>query len=220
MAIFASYCNTRARIGALLSQADEADLARVVPACPDWKVRDLLTHLVSTPAALSRGRFPKGDLNDWLAALLAERPAEPIGALLAEWESLDPALEKMLQGPAAVLFADVSIHEHDLRAALGKPDHAALEADALPFVMATLDGLLRAADLAPVEVSHDGHTWSGHDGAPGWTLLVDPWEAVRALGSRRTADELRRLPSRGDCEPYLPVLDAHFSLPDQSLSET
>ena len=63
---------------------------------------------------------------------------------------------------------------------------------------------------------------SVHDvaaGILGWTLLVDPWEAVRALGSRRTVEELRALPAEGDCEPYLKILDEHLPLPTRSLGE-
>jgi hypothetical protein len=94
MPIFEPYCSTRSRVSALVMYADEAELNRIVPACPEWKVRDLLTHLVSIPAALSRGRLPDGELNAWLAGLIAERPLEPVGALVAEWESLNPACRR------------------------------------------------------------------------------------------------------------------------------
>ncbi len=220
MPIFEAYQNTRARIGDLLMNVDDAGLGRVVPACPAWQVSDVLKHLVATPAALAKGRLPEGELNAWLAGLMAERSPEPVEALLAEWEALDPILEIMLKGPASVLFADVAVHEHDLRGALEEPDHEALETPTLlPFVTRTFGDLLLAADLAPVAVMAGEGSWATHDGTPGWTLLVEPWEAVRALSSRRTADELRQLPSLGDPEPYLPVLHAHLPLPAASLRE-
>jgi hypothetical protein len=43
--------------------------------------------------------------------------------------------------------------------------------------------------------------------------------AASAGNSRRTADELRALPSDGDAEPYLALLDAHLPLPGHSLGE-
>jgi hypothetical protein len=68
-------------------------------------------------------------------------------------------------------------------------------------------------------VRYDGETWRSHDADAGWVLLVTPSEAVRAINSRRTADELRALPSDGDVVPYLPVLAAHLPLPVRSLGE-
>ena len=79
---------------------------------------------------------------------------------------------------------------------------------------------MRSAGLAPIEVRCGERVWRSHDGEPGWTLLVDPWEAVRAINSRRTADELRALSSRGNPDPYLPLLDAHLPLPAESLGES
>ena len=72
---------------------------------------------------------------------------------------------------------------------------------------------------APSSWSTTGLTWRSHDDDPGWTLRVEPWEAVRALYSRRTADELRALPGDGDAEPYVTLIVAHLPLPEQSLGE-
>jgi hypothetical protein len=85
--------------------------------------------------------------------------------------------------------------------------------------MAAFRHPLRDAGLGAIEVRSDGGSWRTSEDPVGWTLLVDPWEAVRALGSRRTADELRALPAEGDCEPYLKILDEHLPLPAKSLGE-
>ena len=53
------------RVGDLLAAAAEAgDLEAHIPACPDWRMRDLLQHM--------------GDVHRWAAAHVAERRAEPI----------------------------------------------------------------------------------------------------------------------------------------------
>ncbi len=75
-----------------------------------------------------------------------------------------------------------------------------------------------AADLGVIGVRDNNRTCVATTG-PGWTLEVAPWEAVRALYSRRTADELRGLPHHGNVEPYLAILDAHLPLPTTSLNE-
>jgi uncharacterized protein (TIGR03083 family) len=218
--LFPAYARTRGRIVDLLAAAPDDELARVVPACPGWTVHDLLAHVVSIPAALSDGRRPTGQIGDWLTELVAERAEQPAGELAKEWQSLDGELEALLSGPSGLLFADLAIHEHDFRGALGRPDHAALEVDAmLPRTIVAFKGPLVEAGLAPIEVRAGSRVWRSHDGEAGWTLVVDPWTAVRALNSRRTAEELLALPSHGDASRYLPILDAHLPLPAASLGE-
>jgi hypothetical protein len=218
---FEAYAQVRGRIEDLIQAADPDELVRVVPACPEWRVRDLLAHVVSMPAAIGAGRAPTGEVNGWLAELIAERHDQPVELLLQEWNQLDDVLRPLLAGPAGLLFPDLAVHEHDLRGALGKPDHEALPvAELMPRTMAAFRHPLRDAGLGAIEVRNGPLSWRTSDDPVGWTLLVDPWEAVRALGSRRTADELRALPAEGDCEPYLQILDEHLPLPVQSLGES
>ncbi len=204
----------------LIGGASTDELERTVPACPEWEARDLLAHVVSLPAALGGGRMPAGDLQEWLDLLVAERESQAVGSLLTEWHSLDDALESLLNGPAGLLFDDLAIHEHDLRGALAKPDHAALNVpEVMPRVLAAFARPLQEAGLAPIEVRAAGQSWASHSGEAGWTLLVEPWEAVRALASRRTEAELLELPALGDAGAYLPVLDNHLPLPLRTLAE-
>jgi uncharacterized protein (TIGR03083 family) len=218
---FEAYAQVRARFEELIRAADPDDLVRVVPACPDWTVRDLLAHVVSLPAAIGAGRAPAGEINGWLASLVAERAEQPVEQLIDEWNELDDVLRAVLSGPAGLLFPDLVVHEHDLRGALGRPDHDALPvAELMPRTMAAFRRPLREAGLGAIEVRNGSSSWRTSDDPVGWTLLVDPWEAVRALGSRRTADELRALPAEGDCEPYIEILDEHLPLPIHSLEES
>ncbi len=220
MDLVGAYQRTRGRVQTLTREASADELARAVPACPDWSVHDVLAHVVATPAALTRGRLPDGDINAWLDTLIAEREYETVNDLCAEWNGLDGSLGALLNGPAGLLFADLAIHEHDLRSALDRVDHEALDVDAfMPYLMGSFTGYLAPFELPPIEV-HDGErSWCSGEATPGWTLLVDPWEAMRALNGRRTADELRALPSKGDAEPYLGAIAAHLPLPESSLGE-
>jgi hypothetical protein len=216
-----AYARTRDRIIAVLETSSGDDLARVVPACPDWTVHQLLAHCVSLPAELSAGHRPTGDVGAWISELVAEREKLPVSSLVEEWQKLDAALDALLSGGAGLLFGDLAIHEHDFRGALRRPDHGALEVpEMLPRTVAAFSRPLREAGLAPLEVRCGEQVWRSHEGEPGWTLLVDPWTAVRAVNSRRTAQELRSLPSHGNPDPYIPILDAHLPLPVQSLGES
>jgi hypothetical protein len=218
--LFAAYSATRGRMARLATKLSDDDLRRVVPACPAWTVFDLMAHVVSMPAAIGKGERPPGTITDWLQGLVEARRGQQVSQLTEEWVTLDDAVAAILAGPGGVLFGDLAVHEHDLRSAVGAPDHSALEVGVvLPRTLAGFAAPLRAAGLGALEVRHDGHTWKSHDSAPGWTLHVSPWEAVRAVNSRRTADELRSLPHDGDVEPFLAILDAHLPLPPRSLHE-
>ncbi len=218
--LFAAYRTTRGRMAVLAEGLDPGDLGRTVPACPLWTVFDLLAHVVSMPAAIGQGESPPGPVSAWLQGLVEARRDQSVGELTEEWLSLDSAISAILNGPGGVLFGDLAVHEHDLRGAVAAPDHSALEVEVmLPRTLAAFAKPLRDAGLGAIEVCHDDRIWRSHEGEPGWTLDVTPWEAVRAVNSRRTADELRRLPHRGDVEPYLAILDAHLPLPTASLNE-
>ena len=215
-----AYIRTRERMAQLAVGAMPLELTRTVAACPEWAVKDLIGHVVSLPAAISTGRLPKDDLAGWLASLVTERADQPVSDLVAEWRALDGVLPGLLDGGGSALFADLAIHEHDLRAALARPDHAALEVDViLPCALAAFSQPLQEAGLGAIEVRCGARSWQSHAGPMGWSLLVDPWEAVRALSSRRTADELMALPAAGNAAPYLNLLDAHLPLPGVSLGE-
>ena len=220
MDVVGAYRRTRDRTIEVAGAADPEALTRPVPACPAWSGADLVAHVVGMPVALAAGDLPSGPLDQWLDELVAARRGRSVDELADEWRAVDPALPTLLDGPAALLFADLAVHEHDLRGAVDAPDHAALEVDEiLPRTVAAFAGPLRAASLGALVVESDGGTWQSHDAEAGWTLLVDPWEAVRAVNSRRSADELRALPHRGDPEPYLAVLHEHLPLPAASLHE-
>ena len=154
--LFEPYQRTRTRVSTLFLDATPAALARTVPACPAWSVHDLAAHLVGVPATLAAGNFPDGDVDAWLQGIVDDRRDARVDDLMDEWNTLDGAMAPMLQGMGALMFADVAIHEHDLRG---------------------------------------------------------------ALGSRRTADELRALPSDGGGEAYFAVIAGHLPLPEPSLGE-
>jgi len=218
--LFPAYQRTRDRVCALLLEASPDDLVRRVPACPAWTVHDLTSHLVGMPADIAAAKLPSGEVAIWLQDIVDARRASDVTSMVEEWHGLDAAIEPMLQGPAALLFVDLAVHEHDLRGAMGRPDHHALEVDAIfTFALEAFADPAREAGVGAIVVESDGRSWRSHVDDAGWTLHVEPWEAMRAVYSRRTADELRALPADGDAEPYLALIDAHLPLPEQSLGE-
>lgn len=218
--LFTIYCDTRQRMIELVESTDPDDLERTVPACPDWTVRQLFVHCVSMPAAIATGDLPSGDLDAWIAAILDARAQLSIEELVVEWTSVDDTIAAMVGGGGAVLLDDLVVHEHDLRAALERPDHSLLDADVfVPRALQSCVPELERRGLGAIEVRHDGRVWRSHDAPIGWVLVTSPWEAVRALYSRRTAEELRNVSAGDDVNAYIALLDDHLPLPVSSLHE-
>lgn len=214
-----AYRAVRNRICAIATDLWAEELAATVPSCPEWTVHDLIAHNMALPAAIGRGDLPDGDLQGWLDGLVEARRGQPVDELVAEWQTLDEVVGGVLSA-TPVLLDDLATHEHDLRAAVGRPDHGALEADlVVPAALHTLIEGLTAADVGSIVIKAPEGTWRSHDASAGWIVEAPAWEAFRAVGSRRTADELRLLPGEGHIESFIPVLDAHLPLPTASLRE-
>ena len=213
------YHVTRRRVTELIGDLDAGDYARRVPACPEWDVHDLVAHMSGIPDELTNGNYPSGDTQAWLDAIVDSRKDASVGELLARWEATDGKVDELIDGGASLMLADVVSHEHDLRGAVDRPG-ARGAAEVRAVVQIELDLLgIKEAGLAPLVIDSGEVQWASHVAKPGCTLHVDPWEAIRLLMSRRTADEFRAVPATGDVEPYLALIAAHSPLPEASLGE-
>jgi uncharacterized protein (TIGR03083 family) len=217
----AAYHATRARISALVAELDDAELARVVPACPEWTVHDLLAHVVGLPEAITSGDRPSDDHQTWLEGLIATRRTASVSSLVERWQACADATSALVDGSGGLLLLDLVTHEQDLRGAVGRPGargapegRAILQAELAALVPGFID-----AGLGALVIDAEGTQWASHLVRPGCTLHIDPWEASRVLESRRTAEEILALPATGDIEPYIPVIAGHRPLPTASLGE-
>ena len=57
-----AYRSTRGRISELVRSCDDASAETIVPACPDWTVRQLCSHLAGVCADLVAGNRPARDV--------------------------------------------------------------------------------------------------------------------------------------------------------------
>lgn len=213
-----SYDRVRSRMLDLARSGNSLDV--VVPSCPDWSVHDLIVHCMSLPVAIGAGDLPDGDPNGWIDGLIRSHEGRSIDEIEELWIGADPTIAGMLDGGMTLLLDDLAVHEHDMRGALVMPDHSALDIDlAVAGAVSALEGRLTEAGLGSIEVRCAGSAWRSHDAEPTWIIETDPWEAVRALFSRRTADELRALGGSADIDAHIAVVAAHLPLPETSLRE-
>lgn len=224
------YDACRLRADALVRDADEASLTKTVQACPEWSVADLCAHLAGVPAALTAGDVPSGDTDRWVDDQVVARRGQPVGRSLDEWAAATPAFQQMMidaGGSIAGLILDAVAHEHDLRHALDAPGARDSRGVilSLGFTKILMDRDLRAIGSdAVVRFACEGGAWqAGGAGEP--TIALDlsdnehgAFELMRALGSRRSIEQLRSLPWDGDWESARDGI-FHMPLPDDPLVE-
>jgi uncharacterized protein (TIGR03083 family) len=247
------YDDTRQRIVALLDGAGDAVLTAAVPACPIWRVRDVVGHLTGVCADVINGNLDGKTTDAWTAAQVDARRDLPFDHVVEEWAQVGPKFAAMIdEFPGFYgrqVVADITVHEQDLRGALGIPGHR--DGDGLRQSLDLLIGVVmdagaNALGVGPIEVVADDRRWlvggepsnaadvgsamndaiaAGQVPAPPdrpaeITLTAPSFELFRAMTGRRSAGQIRRLGWSGDPSPYLPLFAlGPFTLRTDDLDE-
>jgi len=211
----------QARVIELVAPLSAEQAAVRVPACPDWTVRDLFSHMVGLGADVLAGDEPDDHNAVWTEKQVASRRDHDVAALVAEWQALSASLQEWMRERGTRPLSDVIIHEQDLRGALGVPggkDSGGVRAVRdrfLPRFAARVD------DLPPVALVAEGWTWASQ-GAPDDAAVVvraSEFDIARALVTRRSEAQLRSWTTRGDVGPYLDGFALLGALPSADLAE-
>ena len=138
-----------------------------VPACPDWTVRDLLSHMVGLGVDVVAGDEPDDHNEAWTGKHVTERRGRDVAALVAEWQEVAEPLRAWMRANTVRPLGDVIIHEQDLRGALGVP--GGQDTEGLHAIRERFAGRLgpRVADLPPSRWS--ASTGRGRRPAPSTT---------------------------------------------------
>lgn len=209
---------------AMLRHLGGADPNVAVAACPGWRARDVVAHVTGIASDFILGRLPKGDLEAWTAEQVAARFDVNFDRVLAEWEQNAPLFLEAMGGRLSVgaprFAADVVSHSFDVAGALGRP--AERNGPAVDAALATfvdmLGTRLDAQNGGQVQVVTSGETLLAGCGQPVVSLRAEPFEALRALSGRRTAEEILAMTWDGDVAEVLGVLSP-FPLPESTLGE-
>jgi uncharacterized protein (TIGR03083 family) len=219
----------------LAADLDPADLGTVVPACPDWTVRDLLGHLAGVAEDAVGGAYFRGALDAWRDPSLANARERWTAGHVADRAGWD--LEKVLRsldeqggryaamlragdrlaGPTWSLsapVADLAVHVDDLREALQVDAEAGPAVTRLGFraYRHWLHARIVGRGLPALRLRDGTREWVLGDGEPAATVTADRHALFRAIAGRRSAREIRSYDWHGDPEPYLPVF-APYPLP-------
>ncbi len=197
---------------ALLQEADPEQLARQVPACPDWSVQDLLAHAVGVAVDGAAGRIEGAGSDPWTAAQVAARKDASRDELLGEWQAapIGDALMATDTMQAAQVVFDLTTHEHDLRGALQQP--GARDSDGVDvgwgWATAIVAQLRDGYGAGAIRLS----TEHGDDvlgtGEPTAAVRAERFELWRAMTGRRSPDQVRAWAWEGE-----PAVEAVCLLP-------
>lgn len=219
----AEYRNARLRMQAISDELVDDEVESPVAACPAWSVKDLFSHVTGIAVDLGAGNSPKGDTQAWVDRQVEERRNRPLSDVVDEWTRAAGGFESMIEAAPAQLWGltyDTVVHEHDLRAAVGRPGARDSEGVkvAAELGLNLVKGDLARAGLPAVRISVDGHEHVVGNGEPELFWNGSAFECLRLLGSRRTAEEMSRAGFTGDLDRFLSGL-VHMDLPVLSLGE-
>lgn len=148
-------------MAATVAELADDELQALVPATPEWRVRDVLAHVVGLAADLNAQRFPAADDaggSAWAAQQVVARRDLAVAAIVAEWVREAPVFEAGLRffgyEEGSHFVADLHAHHQDVRGALGlsRDDDPLTVAVALDHYLGFLDQLLLAAQWGTLEV--------------------------------------------------------------------
>ena len=220
-----AYGSCRERISEIAANLVPEDLTRKVPACPEWTITDLVAHLVGVAEDFAAGNFDNAGSDAWTKTQIARRSKLAMRALIDDWDAvsrqLDPSLDEVRPGVAAMLIGDAVTHEHDLRGALNLP--GARDSDAMWIALdrnvRRFGKRIKDAELPSVAVCCEDRKWQAGVLEPAVELRGDRFELLRALTGRRTVQEITSLAWTGDVKPYIELVP-NYPVTRNSLSES
>jgi uncharacterized protein (TIGR03083 family) len=215
------WTNGQQRVLALTENLSPQQAGTKVPACPDWTVRQLLSHMIGLNADVLAGNEPDDHNATWTQAQVDRQADQGVPDLTAEWRTMTEPMRDWMSHNGTRPMADLLIHEQDLRGALGVP--GAKDTEGLAALRDRFVGRLAAglADLPPLALQAPNWQWTntGTTADAAVVVTASNFELTRAVLARRSANQLRQWTTKGDITPYLPAFATLGDLPAHDLTE-
>jgi uncharacterized protein (TIGR03083 family) len=203
------YADARVRFVKLVRSLPAGATDSIVPACPRWTTRDIVTHLMGASADFAAGNFPDTTqtFEEWTQAQVARGHGRTLEQLLDEWEELAPKIENMIdegQVPAGPVISDTVVHDLDVRGMAHVPSD--LTTPGFEFAyrrqLDSLGGRINQAGLPGLQVTTESLTRKLGDGEANAAVSVSTYELSRALMSRRSPRQVAAFDWSGDSAGY------------------
>ncbi len=207
------------RVVELVDGLDAGRADARVPACPDWSVRDLLSHMVGLGVDVLAGDEPDDHNGAWTASQVQARRGDDLAALVDEWRGITAPMRAYLRDVSPRPLSDLVIHEQDLRGALGVSGGQGTEGLAMVRERMVSRFASSVEGLPVIALEGDSWTWRSAEGEPAVVVRTSDVHLTRALMARRSEGQLRGWTVQGDIEPYLAAFATLGPLPARDLSE-
>jgi uncharacterized protein (TIGR03083 family) len=220
----ASYRQSRERFSELMMSATEEEQFRRVPACPEWRTKDVFAHVIGIAVDTMSGRIEGAGTNEWTQRQVDERHDHSVEQLVTEWAeagiNLEVSLDTLHPAISGGLIGDLVTHEQDARGGLGKPGGRNDEAFgiALDSYVRFFGRRIKENDLPGLIVRSGGSEWTLGKNEVVGDLEDEPFELLRSLTGRRTLDQVRKLGWNTDPEPFIGVFSM-YGVPETELEE-
>jgi hypothetical protein len=206
-----AYRALRERVTELVRATDPAALDEIAPATPEWRVRDVLAHMVGVNTDILTGTLTGVASDAWTAAQVATRRDWPIEQMLEEWVESASAVEANapVLGPAVGQWVyDACTHEHDVRQALGAPGARDSDAVAIGFEWATdrLADTTDAGGAGGLALHTEAGVKEVGSAEPRTGVHTSRFEIVRSMTGRRSRAQIEAYGWDGPARPEQLVL--------------
>jgi uncharacterized protein (TIGR03083 family) len=202
---------SRRRVTQLITETTLADLEQVAPLTPEWRVRDIVAHLVGVAQDVSAGNFPQ-DFDAWTSAQVDRLRPSSAHELVRVWQEFE--IGAMLSEQLAIALFDQVTHEADICHALGVPTE--IDSATLSLLSNfTLSRFGAQANDLRVTLNLDDQIFEKGTGLFDVTLSATAFEWFRASSGRRSANQIRAMAWHGDVDILKILFENGFFTPSR-----
>jgi uncharacterized protein (TIGR03083 family) len=216
-----AYREVRARTTELVRAAPAEAMEAIAPATPDWRVRDVLAHLVGVTADVAEGRLEGVATDPWTAVQVDARRERSVDEMLTEWDDYGARFEVALVDLPTALGGqavfDAITHEQDIRHALDTP--GGRDSDAVAIAFEFCCGARTNMGVPAMRVVTEAGEVIAGTGEPFVTLETTQFEFIRAFSGRRSPDEIAKYEWSSPVDPETILGAPIFTLRATSLRE-
>lgn len=217
-----AYHDIRDRV-TILIRSHGAEVDMFAPATPEWRVRDVVSHMAGICDDILAGNLDDVGTDAWTDGQVSKRREWPVERILSEWDEQGAAVEQIMDSFPEVIVGqmiyDATTHEHDIRGALAEPGARDSGGVTIAFEWGTdRFGEVLGDDGTFTFVTDVGDKSVGSGGALA-TVRASRFELFRAFTGRRSLAQMRAYEWDGTPAPERLVLSDLFQMPEADVLE-
>lgn len=182
---------------AILGLITEDNAHDNVPACPEWNLRELLSHLTGALLDISSGNTEGAPSPTWTASHIDRFRDAQVDELAETWrKAVDTdAARSVFRHMGVGVLLDIGTHEFDVRGAVGNTDRrdAEILKAIYPVAASMVDRNLKANNLPSITLGTEVEPVIVGEGMPQASLSTSVFELSRVITGRRSPAQVRAL---------------------------